>query len=294
MIRHNILTDEQAATQFVNGVLALKDPARFPWPNNPDLSIYDFFVFWHARTMMTLTPPEQSDRNAAHSGPSFLPWHRYLLLRFEAYLREAVQDDAFRLPYWDWSADAERTSPRRSPVWSVSRLGRFLRSDFVVRVGMNAAGQVVRTNRRLQRTLAQAGDLPIREDVRLVIEEEADYDVEPFDSDAPGFRNNVEGWVGPNLHNTVHVWVGGDMQLATSPNDPVFYLHHCNVDRIWSAWQARRPEAIYQPAAEAPEALLFHRAGDALYTFFDEQVTPTDMWSHTEQYQYDRLDDLIG
>ena len=294
MIRHNFLTNEEAANQFVNGVLALKDPARFPWPGQSTLSIYDFFVFWHARTMMMLTPPDQSDRNAAHSGPAFLPWHRYMLLRFETYLREAVGDDNFRLPYWDWSADAERTVPRRSPVWSTSRLGRFARADFVVRVGMNGAGQVVRTNRRLQRALAQAGELPIREDVQLVVAEESEYDVEPYNSDSPGFRNNLEGWVGPNVHNMVHVWVGGDMGLATSPNDPAFYLHHCNVDRIWSAWQVRRPEASYQPAADAPEALLFHRAGDALYTFFDEQVTPADMWSHSDQYQYDRLDDLIG
>src|SRR5829696_1697483 len=38
------------------------------------------------------------------------------------------------------------------------------------------------------------------------------------------------------MHNQVHVWIGGDMGPATSPNDPVFYLNHCNVDRIWEAW----------------------------------------------------------
>ena len=82
----------------------------------------------------------------------------------------------------------------------------------------------------------------------------ATYDSAEFNSDAPGFRNLLEGWIGPaSLHNSVHVWIGGDMQLATSPNDPVFYLHHCNVDRIWSAWQARWPSAPYVPAADAPE-----------------------------------------
>ena len=139
MIRKNILQDDRAAAQYVEGVLALKDPVRFPWPAVSGLSIYDFFVFWHARSMMTLTPPTQSDRNAAHSGPAFLPWHRYMLLRFEEYLRGALQDQAFRLPYWDWAADAERTDPVQSPLWSSERLGRFLQSDFQVRVGMNAA-----------------------------------------------------------------------------------------------------------------------------------------------------------
>lgn len=293
MIRHNILTDSRAAQQFITGVSALKDPARYPWPGDDTLSIYDFFVFWHARSMMTLTPPEQSDRNAAHSGPAFLPWHRYLLLRFESYLRDALQDDDFRLPYWDWSSDAELADPRRSPLWDTTLLGRFAQSDFVVRVGMNAAGEVVRANRALQRSVGAQAALPARAAVRTVIEGQPSYDTEPFNSDATGFRNNLEGWVGPNLHNVVHVWIGGDMQLATSPNDPAFFLHHCNVDRIWSAWQARWPAVPYVPAADAPESLLFHRAEDRLFTYFDESVTPADMLSHAEQYRYDRLDDLV-
>ena len=70
VIRRNILQDERVAARYVEGVLALKDPARFPRPAAAGLSIYDFFVFWHARSMMTLTPPTQSDRNAAHSGPA--------------------------------------------------------------------------------------------------------------------------------------------------------------------------------------------------------------------------------
>ena len=76
MIRRNVLTDADAAQQYIDGVRRLKDPAQFPWPDQDGLSIYDSFVFWHHQTMMLMTPPTQSDRNAAHSGPSFLPWHR--------------------------------------------------------------------------------------------------------------------------------------------------------------------------------------------------------------------------
>jgi tyrosinase len=290
VIRKNILLDTTAADQFVSAVLALKDPARFPWAGAEGLSIYDFFVFWHARSMMTLTPPTQSDRNAAHSGPAFLPWHRYMLLRFEEYARQALQDDAFRLPYWDWSADAARTEPTQSPLWSSELLGRFSQPDFQVRIGMNASGNLVRVNRGLLRELG-SGVLPSRSDVSSVLLEPA-YDSAPFNSDSPGFRNLLEGWIGAGAHNAVHVWVSGDMQFATSPNDPVFYLHHCNVDRIWSAWQSRWPESQYVPAADAPEELAFHRLNDALYTFFDERVSPADMLRHDTLYTYDTLADL--
>lgn len=44
------------------------------------------------------------------------------------------------------------------------------------------------------------------------------------------------------MHNDVHVAVGGDMQTAASPKDPLFWLHHCNVDRLWSKWQKDHPD----------------------------------------------------
>ena len=53
-------------------------------------------------------------------------------------------------------------------------------------------------------------------------------DLEPF---AP-FQRNLEA-----IHGNVHNAVGGDMRTAHSPADPVFYLHHANVDRLWAQWQ---------------------------------------------------------
>ena len=37
-------------------------------------------------------------------------------------------------------------------------------------------------------------------------------------------------------HNRPHVWVGGTMVTYSSPADPIFWLHHANIDRIWSLW----------------------------------------------------------
>ena len=39
------------------------------------------------------------------------------------------------------------------------------------------------------------------------------------------------------FHNGPHLYVGEDMATAKSPNDPVFWLHHANIDRLWSIWQ---------------------------------------------------------
>jgi Common central domain of tyrosinase. len=88
------------------------------------------------------------------------------------------------------------------------------------------------------------------------------------------FRNVLEGWVPYNpaareaeLHNKVHVWVGGSMEPISSPNDPVFFLHHCNIDRLWAYWQLRNPKSPYlpdgsTPALTGPEG---HNLNDAMH-----------------------------
>jgi hypothetical protein len=43
------------------------------------------------------------------------------------------------------------------------------------------------------------------------------------------------------LHDPVHRWVGGNMGFASSPNDPVFFLHHCYLDLLWERWKHQHP-----------------------------------------------------
>jgi tyrosinase len=43
------------------------------------------------------------------------------------------------------------------------------------------------------------------------------------------------------LHNYVHTYVGDETNMGTIPfaaADPIFWLHHCNIDRLWAAWNA--------------------------------------------------------
>jgi tyrosinase len=39
------------------------------------------------------------------------------------------------------------------------------------------------------------------------------------------------------VHAAVHNAVGGTMSTSFSPRDPIFWLHHCNLDRIWARWE---------------------------------------------------------
>jgi tyrosinase len=59
------------------------------------------------------------------------------------------------------------------------------------------------------------------------------------------FQSNLEA-----IHGNVHNAVGGDMQTAHSPSDPLFFLHHANVDRLWAKWE-QTPKAADPPNASA-------------------------------------------
>jgi tyrosinase len=57
------------------------------------------------------------------------------------------------------------------------------------------------------------------------------------------------------LHNRVHGWVGGHMgQIAYAAFDPIFWAHHCMIDRLWRLWQLRHPGAR-PPASILDDAL---------------------------------------
>lgn len=57
------------------------------------------------------------------------------------------------------------------------------------------------------------------------------------------------------VHNSGHVWVGGSMSsIPTAPTDPVFWMHHAEIDRIWAEWQAANPGQ--NPALAGPAAIM--------------------------------------
>ncbi|CAL9628170.1 tyrosinase MelC2 [Streptomyces sp. enrichment culture] len=266
-----VLTAEEKR-RFTAALLELKRSGR-----------YDEFVTTHNAFIVSDT--DHGERTG-HRSPSFLPWHRRLLLEFERALQSV--DASVALPYWDWTEDAGRGV--RSPLWAPDFLGGDGRSrDGRVTDGPFAASTgawpiTVRVDGRtyLRRALGAGGrTLPTRAEVESVLSMPV-YDTPPWNSGSDGFRNHLEGWRGVNLHNRVHVWVGGHMATGASPNDPVFWLHHAYVDKLWAEWQRRHPGSGYLPAAGTPDVVDLD---ETMRPWHD--TTPADLLDHTPHYTFD-------
>ena len=164
----------------------------------------------------------------AHGAPGFFTWHRAYLMAFENALR--VVGCQVTLPYWDWSSGPSTGVPVacRLPTY-VNRSGATVANPLFS--GPRAAGgQTVR-----------------RPDIDTTAYDDLAVGVQAAMSAATfaSFQSQING-----VHGGVHVRTGGDMGgVPTAAYDPIFFLHHANVDRLWAAWQAAHPGAL--PAAEA-------------------------------------------
>jgi Common central domain of tyrosinase/Secretion system C-terminal sorting domain len=58
---------------------------------------------------------------------------------------------------------------------------------------------------------------------------------------ANGTNDNFSRFLEISHHNEGHAWIGGTMNSSQSPLDPIFFLHHCMVDKLWDDWEERTP-----------------------------------------------------
>jgi tyrosinase len=299
-VRPNIVTNATARQKYVQAALALKQQSTgvtttslgIPGPGRP-VSTWDRFVAWHSAVM-----------GIAHSRPIFSPWHRVMLRTIELLMQQALNDVTFGLPYWDWAADGQvaQAAQLTAPIWDNACMGSgstgpgpFTLAAFPIRLASNSSGTLAQVNRALRRNRG-AGvpgisnpSLPTKPSTAAALNV-VPFDNPPWNQNSAAFRNRLEGWNPHNdLHNRVHIWVGGDMLPATSPNDPIFYLNHCNVDRIWEAWMARNGRN-YLPTNTSAGAPAGQRLNDAIASPFGPSVTPAQVLDMTSVYTYDSLD----
>lgn len=273
-------------TRFVNAVLALKTKPSVLHPGDANFSRYDDYPELHMNAMM-------ANPGWAHSRPAFFPWHRVMLLEFENDL--VAIDPNVTIPYWDWpdSASDPFTPDFLGGDGDPTAADKVQTGPFA-RDGANAWTLKAKDNTGdpdfLQRSFGTDGtamDLPTSLDVDTALNTDH-YDSPPWVGLSTGLRPNVE--IG--LHNLVHRWVGGTMGGMTSPNDPVFWLHHCNIDRLWALWQRIHTGASpYLPASGAAfghnlmDAMIFSDAGPAPWPGSFSPASVVD--HHTLGYQYD-------
>lgn len=288
-IRKNIytLTDQQLQ-DFKDAVNAIKADGT-----------YDAYIERHHHSMMTATPwmaeaPNPDTRNVAHRGPAFLPWHRYFCREFELALQ--TKKPNVTLPYWSWAAD--EANPSGAALWNTNPAQRiYIGGDGTGPNGTvttgpfagwtalveDSGGNLVPRPGGIIRELGDETfgnpDFPTSQQVNDAVQNMTVYDTSPWRmASTNSFRNRLEGWLASaagesssQLHNRIHMWVGGDMGPGTSPNDPVFFLHHCNVDRIWALWQYAHPASAYLPASGGPTG---HNLNDAMQHLTTAGATP--------------------
>jgi tyrosinase len=175
----------------------------------------------------------------AHQSPSFFPWHREFLRMLERDLQTVSGNPNLFIPYWDWTGSA---TPFTSDFLGSITNGSVESGNFSRSWGWPIYRSSIDTL-FLQRRLGQNATLPSSTTVSTV-QSYTVYDQSPWNSTVSNsYRNRNE--IG--LHNRVHNYVGGHMGTREAPNDPVFWLHHCNIDRLWWRWQTTRGIDTYQP-----------------------------------------------
>lgn len=151
----------------------------------------------------------------AHHNWFFLPWHRAYLYYFEDICRAAAQDETFALPYWDWSKN-----PGLPPYFFDRDSPLFHKR--AVNAGSRARDDL--TGQRVIDDILETDDF-----ITFGGGAAKAHDVEA----GQGTLEN-----GP--HNYIHgSFVKEDMATYLSPLDPIFWLHHANVDRLWSLWNRK-------------------------------------------------------
>ncbi|CUA71592.1 hypothetical protein RSOLAG22IIIB_09681 [Rhizoctonia solani] len=236
------------------------NPAFRIAPYNDSGSYYDDLSYAH----MNLNP-------LIHWTGRFLPWHRVYLFEWTNILREECGYDGV-VPYWAWEKDVDDFEG--SEIWDPDPeygLGGFSddeSDDYTIHDGALDIDLTYPVPHRLRRhyipypynisfpfnynTTAAVDTISPGEVKRLLSQPEGNY---------TAFQGYLESLIG--MHSSVHLMIGGDMgticpkgtegtkycpveRTATfSTNDPIFHLHHGNIDRLWWLWQEQSDENKY-------------------------------------------------
>ena len=143
-----------------------------------------------------------AEMHMQHTSDRLLPWHRIFLLQLEQAIRAFHPDVS--IPYWDWT----KTSEQSIPSWLAGVLPTVVTPTRTLTV-VRAPG-------------ATSALATIASNVPSIM----------ADTTYGSFAPPMNG-----VHGSIHVWVGGTMSNpSTAAADPIFWMHHANLDRLWWQW----------------------------------------------------------
>ena len=162
-----------------------------------------------------------------HGNWYLLPWHRAYVVTYEQIVRELTGNKDFAMPYWDWTAN-----PKLPEQFTSATLPNNQPNPLFVAT----------------RTWPAADPMPpdiVGPSILQSIMQETDFEF--FGTTRPQGQNSLaQSWITSKTgdqgtleatpHNLVHNNIGGFMPTPMSPTDPIFFMHHSNIDRIWDAW----------------------------------------------------------
>jgi len=216
---------------------------------------------WTAQAAIhgTFAPTPGMIVNACEHGTRFfLSWHRMFLYYFERIVRQASGDPAFALPYWGYSPSGDRALPLpfRSPANATNPLYVSAR-----RVAINAGSPIAPSAVDAGAALGQ-------------------LTFDPFSFSLEGTPHGV-------VHGAVGGWMGS---VPTAGQDPIFWLHHANIDRLWDVWIGSGGGRINP--TDAPWL-------NVTYDFYDEtgarvSITGAQVLDDASQLRYRYAPDVCG
>ncbi|KAF4914776.1 Tyrosinase ustQ [Colletotrichum fructicola] len=224
-------------------ILAVKCLMDLPSIFDSQTSHFDDFTYAHITA-----------GGSSHYAAAFLPWHRMFVHTYEQTLRQKCQYGGAQ-PYWNWVLDSRDLS--QSPVWD-SELGFGLdggsEGDHCVEKGPFAGrryawrhlpekGIAEMEPHCLSRWFRDRHSLEDAEDEVLFLKIydriSPEYVNETLNAaDYSSFFKKFEA----GAHNAIPMFIRGEWLNFTATNDPVFFLHHAQVDRLWWLWQDHDPK----------------------------------------------------
>lgn len=200
---------------------------------------------WRMRNDVSQSDPRHWDNQVAihgivgdfneceHGNWLFLPWHRAYLLYFEDICRDLTGNQDFALPFWNWAEN------RQIP----DIFGQSHGTPPNVPTGTANNNPLYNSSRRPGRTPGGAS-MDQGTVGTTTLENDVLSDPNFLRAVGGGWRTSRRKGAGTgaleSMHDYVHWWIGGDMMRGNSPNDPIFWTHHCFVDCVWWDWNARR------------------------------------------------------